>query len=46
MKVRPEVQFNTVGYNTEDRYRGISVINVELMNKNDMTALGLPKNGR
>ena len=46
MKVRPEVQFNTVVYNTEDRYRGISVINVELMNKNDMTALGLPKNGR
>jgi hypothetical protein len=46
MTVRPEVEFNTLVYNTEDRFRGISVINVELMNKKDMTALGLPKNGR
>ena len=45
MTLLSEVQFNTVVYNTENRYRGISIIYVEMMNKNDMTALG-PKNGR
>jgi molybdopterin-dependent oxidoreductase alpha subunit len=46
MTVRSEGQFNTVVYDTDDRYRGISGRNVVLMNKNDMTALGLPENGR
>jgi molybdopterin-dependent oxidoreductase alpha subunit len=46
MTVRSEGQFNTVVYDTEDRYRGISGRNVVLMNKNDMTALGLPENCR
>jgi molybdopterin-dependent oxidoreductase alpha subunit len=46
MTVRSEGQFNTVVYDTEDRYRGISGRNVVLMNKNDMTALGLSENCR
>ena len=46
MTVRSEGQFNTVVYDTEDRYRGISGRNVVLMNKNDMTALDLPENCR
>ena len=45
MTVRSEGQFNTVVYDTEDRYRGISGRNVVLMNKNDMEALSLPENG-
>ncbi len=46
MTVRSEGQFNTVVYETDDRYRGVSGRNVVLMNKKDMTALGLPENGR
>jgi molybdopterin-dependent oxidoreductase alpha subunit len=46
MTIRSEGQFNTVVYDTDDRYRGISGRNVVLMNKNDMTALALPENGR
>ena len=46
MTVRSEGQFNTVVYDTDDRYRGISGRNVVLMNKNDMTALDLPENCR
>jgi molybdopterin-dependent oxidoreductase alpha subunit len=46
MTVRSEGQFNTVVYDTEDRYRGISGRNVVMMNKNDMTALGLSENCR
>ena len=46
MTVRSEGQFNTVVYDTEDRYRGISERNVVLMNKNDMTASDLPENCR
>ena len=46
MTVRSEGQFNTVVYDTEDRYHGISERNVVLMNKNDMTALDFPENCR
>ncbi len=41
MTVRSEGQFNTVVYDTKDRYRGISSRNVVLMNQNDMDRLGL-----
>jgi hypothetical protein len=40
MTVRSESQFNTVVYDTEDRYRGISGRNVVLMNIKDMVTFG------
>ena len=46
MIVRSVRQFNTVVYHTEDRYRVISGRNFVLMDKNDMTSLGLPEDGR
>ena len=46
MTVRSEGQFNTVVYDTEDRYRGISGRNVVLMNEKDMAILDLAKSGR
>jgi len=46
MTVRSEGQFNTVVYDTNDRYRGISGRNVVLMNKSDMTTLGLLENNK
>jgi molybdopterin-dependent oxidoreductase alpha subunit len=46
MTVRSEGQFNTVVYDTEDRYRGISGRNVVLMNEKDMATLGLAESGR
>jgi len=46
MTVRSEGQFNTVVYETEDRYRGISGRNVVMMNKIDMEALSLQEGSR
>ncbi len=46
MTIRSEGQFNTVVYDTEDRYRGISSRNVVLMNKNDMEAMNLQEGSR
>ena len=46
MTVQPEGQFNTVVYDTEDRYRGISGRNVVLMNEKNMATLDLAKSGR
>ncbi|MBC8282658.1 MAG: FdhF/YdeP family oxidoreductase [Nitrospinae bacterium] len=46
MTVRSEGQFNTVVYDTEDRYRGISSRNVVMMNIADMERLGLVDNSR
>ena len=46
MTVRSEGQFNTVVYDTEDRYRGISGRNVVLMNEKDMATLGVAERGR
>jgi len=46
MTVRSEGQFNTVVYDTEDTYRGISGRNVVLMNEKDMATLGLAERGR
>ena len=46
MTVRPEGQFNTVVYDTEDRYRGISARNVVLMNEKNMATVDLAKSGR
>lgn len=41
MTVRSEGQFNTVVYETDDRYRGISSRNVVMMNSEDIETLGL-----
>jgi anaerobic selenocysteine-containing dehydrogenase len=41
MTVRSEGQFNTVVYETEDRYRGVTCRNVVLINKADINRLGL-----
>ncbi len=41
MTVRSEGQFNTVVYETEDRYRGVSSRNVVLMNEEDIKRIGL-----
>jgi molybdopterin-dependent oxidoreductase alpha subunit len=41
MTVRSEGQFNTVVYESEDRYRGVSSRNVVLMNKEDIKKSGL-----
>jgi anaerobic selenocysteine-containing dehydrogenase len=46
MTVRSEAQFNSIVYDTEDRYRGISARNIVLMNKKDMANLGLAESGR
>ena len=46
MTVRSEGQFNTVVYDTEDRYRGISGRNVVLMNEKYMATLGLAESSR
>ena len=46
MTVRSEGQFNTVVYDTEDIYRGISGRNVVLMNEKYMTTLGVAESGR
>ena len=46
MTVRPEGQFNTVVYDTEDIYRGISGRNVVLMNEKNMATLDLAKSDR
>ena len=46
MTVRPEGQFNTVVYDTEDRYRGISGRNFVLMNEKNMATLDLAKSDR
>ena len=40
MTVRSEGEFNTVVYDTEDRYRAISGRNVVLMNIKDMVTFG------
>ena len=41
MTVRSEGQFNTVVYETDDRYRGVSSRNVVLMNEEDIKRIGL-----
>ena len=41
MTIRSEGQFNTVVYETDDRYRGISSRNVVLMNEADINKIGL-----
>ena len=41
MTIRSEGQFNTVVYETDDRYRGISSRNVVLMNEEDIERIGL-----
>ena len=41
MTIRSEGQFNTVVYETDDRYRGISSRNVVLMNEEDIKKIGL-----
>ena len=46
MTLRYEGQFNTVVYDTEDRYRGISGRNVVLMNEKDMATLGVAESSR
>jgi anaerobic selenocysteine-containing dehydrogenase len=46
MTVRYEGQFNTVVYDTEDRYLSISGRNVVLMNEKDMATLGVAESGR
>jgi anaerobic selenocysteine-containing dehydrogenase len=46
MTLRYEGQFNTVVYDTEDRYRSISGRNVVLMNEKDMATLGVAERGR
>jgi anaerobic selenocysteine-containing dehydrogenase len=44
MTIRSEGQFNTVVYETDDRYRGVSSRNVVLMNKEDIKKIGLKQN--
>ena len=46
MTVRSEGQFNTVVYDTEDRYRGISGRNVVMINEKDMEKLSLQEGNR
>ncbi|MEK9630059.1 MAG: FdhF/YdeP family oxidoreductase, partial [Nitrospinota bacterium] len=46
MTVRSEGQFNTVVYDTEDRYRGISSRNVVMMNPKDIERLNLQEGSR
>ena len=46
MTVRSEGQFNTVVYDTEDRYRGISGRNVVMINEKDMEKLNLQEGNR
>jgi len=46
MTVRSEGQFNTVVYENEDRYRGVSQRNVVLMNPEDMAEAGLVEGER
>ncbi len=46
MTVRSEGQFNTVVYDTEDRYRGISGRNVVMINEKDMEKLNLREGNR
>ncbi len=46
MTVRSEGQFNTVVYESEDRYRGVKHRNVVLMNPEDMAAAGLAEGAR
>ncbi len=46
MTVRSEGQFNTVVYETEDKYRGIQARNVVLMNPVDIEKLGMKENDR
>jgi len=46
MTVRLEGQFNTVVYDTEDRYRGISGRNVVMINEKDMEKLNLQEGNR
>ena len=41
MTIRSEGQFNTVVYDSDDRYRGVSSRNVVLMNEEDTNRLGL-----
>ena len=41
MTIRSEGQFNTVVYETDDRYRGISSRNVVLINEEDIKRIGL-----
>lgn len=41
MTVRSEGQFNTVVYDLDDRYRGVSSRNVVLMNEEDIKKIGL-----
>ncbi len=41
MTIRSEGQFNTVVYEPDDRYRGVTSRNVVLMNKEDIKRLGL-----
>ena len=41
MTIRSEGQFNTVVYEKDDRYRGISSRNVVLMNEEDIKRIGL-----
>ena len=41
MTIRSEGQFNTVVYETDDRYRGVSSRNVVLMNDADIKKIGL-----
>ena len=40
MTIRSEGQFNTVVYEADDRYRGISSRNVVLMNEEDIKRIG------
>jgi molybdopterin-dependent oxidoreductase alpha subunit len=46
MTVRSEGQFNTVVYESEDRYRGVKHRNVVLMNSEDMEAAGIALGAR
>ena len=46
MTFRSEGQFNTVVYDTEDRYRGISVRKVVMINEKDMEKLNLQEGNR
>ncbi|PIP73446.1 MAG: histidine kinase [Nitrospinae bacterium CG22_combo_CG10-13_8_21_14_all_47_10] len=41
MTIRSEGQFNTVVYDLDDRYRGVSSRNVVLMNEEDIKKIGL-----